>query len=294
PLPYPELPFPVAFRPADVGGFRDGDDHPGLVRAGPDRIGAAADAVCLAQLYRHTGSPAVRGAGRPHRAPRSARRDARLLCDARGHAAVAGVVRLSQRHLRACHRGLHGPRQAVRPRRARRIERRHHAAGSVDQFDCGVAHHARPGAHRGRAERRGTVRRRRSRTILRRDRQPVFDRNGADAVRETAGEVARGRECRRRHAAALAAARPQGRRSHVWTSPGMQAGLWIAFLTNLTAYPFTNGLLPYIAREIYGGNQAVLGYLSAAFAVGSLTGSIILSLLASRGVGRLMLYTAAA
>jgi MFS family permease len=81
--------------------------------------------------------------------------------------------------------------------------------------------------------------------------------------------------------------------SHVWTSPGMQAGLWIAFLTNLTAYPFTNGLLPYIAREVYGGNQAVLGYLSAAFAVGSLTGSVILSLVANKGVGRLMLYTAA-
>jgi MFS family permease len=81
--------------------------------------------------------------------------------------------------------------------------------------------------------------------------------------------------------------------SHVWTSPPMQAGMWIAFLTNLTAYPFTNGLLPYIAREIYGGNQAVLGYLSAAFAVGSLTGSVILSLVASRGVGKLMLYTAA-
>lgn len=79
--------------------------------------------------------------------------------------------------------------------------------------------------------------------------------------------------------------------SHVWTSPGMQAGLWIAFLTNLTAYPFTNGLLPYIAREVYGGNQAVLGYLSASFAVGSLTGSVILSLVASKGVGRLMLYT---
>jgi MFS family permease len=82
--------------------------------------------------------------------------------------------------------------------------------------------------------------------------------------------------------------------SHVWASPGMQAGMWIAFLTNLTAYPFTNGLLPYIAREVYGGNQAVLGYLSAAFAVGSLTGSVILSLVASKGVGRLMLYTTAA
>ena len=32
----------------------------------------------------------------------------------------------------------------------------------------------------------------------------------------------------------------------------MRAAIWIAFLANLTAYPMSNGLLPYIAREIYG------------------------------------------
>ena len=57
--------------------------------------------------------------------------------------------------------------------------------------------------------------------------------------------------------------------AYVWTTPRMRAALWIAFLANLTAYPLTNGLLPYIARAIYGTNQTGLGYLSASFAVGS-------------------------
>ena len=64
--------------------------------------------------------------------------------------------------------------------------------------------------------------------------------------------------------------------AYVWTTPRMRAALWIAFLANLTAYPLTNGLLPYIAREIYGTNQTGLGYLSASFAIGSLVGSIAL------------------
>ena len=51
-----------------------------------------------------------------------------------------------------------------------------------------------------------------------------------------------------------------------WTTPRMRAALWIAFLANLTAYPLTNGLLPYVARTIYGTNQTGLGYLSASFA----------------------------
>ena len=62
--------------------------------------------------------------------------------------------------------------------------------------------------------------------------------------------------------------------AYVWTTPRMRAAVWIAFLANLTAYPMSNGLLPYIAREIYGTSQTGLGYLSASFAVGSLAGSI--------------------
>ena len=77
--------------------------------------------------------------------------------------------------------------------------------------------------------------------------------------------------------------------AHVWTTPRMRAAVWIAFLANLTAYPFSNGLLPYIARDIYGTNQAGLGYLSASFAVGSLAGSVALSLIGGLRVARLMI-----
>ena len=77
--------------------------------------------------------------------------------------------------------------------------------------------------------------------------------------------------------------------AYVWTTPRMRAAIWIAFLANLTAYPLSNGLLPYIARDIYGTNQTGLGYLSASFAVGSLVGSIALSLVGGIRVARLMI-----
>jgi predicted MFS family arabinose efflux permease len=77
--------------------------------------------------------------------------------------------------------------------------------------------------------------------------------------------------------------------AYVWSTPRMRAALWIAFLANLTAYPLSNGLLPYIARDIYGTNQTGLGYLSASFAVGSLVGSIALSLIGGIRVARLMI-----
>src|SRR6267154_3639582 len=77
--------------------------------------------------------------------------------------------------------------------------------------------------------------------------------------------------------------------AYCWTTPRMRAALWIAFLANLTAYPLTNGLLPYIARAIYGTNQTGLGYLSASFAIGSLVGSIVLSLVGGIRVARLMI-----
>ena len=77
--------------------------------------------------------------------------------------------------------------------------------------------------------------------------------------------------------------------AYVWTTPRMRAAIWIAFLANLTAYPLSNGLLPYIAREIYRTNQTGLGYLSASFAVGSLIGSIALSLIGGIRVARLMI-----
>jgi predicted MFS family arabinose efflux permease len=62
---------------------------------------------------------------------------------------------------------------------------------------------------------------------------------------------------------------------YVWTKPDILGALSIAFLVNLLAYPFFLGLLPYAAKEVYDIGQAGLGYLAAAFAVGSLAGSIV-------------------
>jgi len=63
----------------------------------------------------------------------------------------------------------------------------------------------------------------------------------------------------------------------VWDTPPQLAAMCLAFLLNLTAYPLAMGLLPYVAREIYGTGQTGLGYLVAAFASGGLLGSVLLS-----------------
>jgi len=76
---------------------------------------------------------------------------------------------------------------------------------------------------------------------------------------------------------------------YAWNGPGMGAALCVAFLANLTAFPFTGGLLPYIARDIFHTDQTGLGYLSASFAVGSLIGSITLSLVGGLRIARLLI-----
>jgi MFS family permease len=63
----------------------------------------------------------------------------------------------------------------------------------------------------------------------------------------------------------------------VWQAPPQMAAMLMAFLINLTAYPFTLGLLPYVARDIYGTTQAGLGYLVAAVAGGGIVASLIIS-----------------
>ncbi len=65
---------------------------------------------------------------------------------------------------------------------------------------------------------------------------------------------------------------------YVWKTPHLQAAMWIAVLVNFTAFPLSIGLLPYVAREVFGTDQTGLGYLMASFAIGSLVGSIILGM----------------
>ena len=76
---------------------------------------------------------------------------------------------------------------------------------------------------------------------------------------------------------------------YAWNGPGMRAALCVAFLANLTAFPLTNGLLPYVARDIFHTDQTGLGYLSASFAVGSQIGSVTLSLVGGVRIARLLI-----
>jgi len=82
---------------------------------------------------------------------------------------------------------------------------------------------------------------------------------------------------------------------YVWRTPQVLATMWLAFSVNLTAYPMTHGLLPYVAREVYRIDEIGLGHLVAAFATGALVGSIAMAVgLRSGRPARLMLLTALA
>lgn len=64
---------------------------------------------------------------------------------------------------------------------------------------------------------------------------------------------------------------------HVWQTPRLRAAMAVATLVNLTAFPLTGGLMPYVAREVFQLNQQGLGWLVAAYASGALIGSLGLS-----------------
>jgi MFS family permease len=83
--------------------------------------------------------------------------------------------------------------------------------------------------------------------------------------------------------------------SFVWSTPQLLAAMLIAALVNFTAYPLSNGLLPYVAKEIYRVDQTGLGYLVASFAIGALIGSLAVMLRGGiRAAGRVMILSAVA
>ena len=61
---------------------------------------------------------------------------------------------------------------------------------------------------------------------------------------------------------------------YVLRTPKLLAMMWLAFLINLTAYPVSSGILPYVANSVYFVDATGLGWLIASFAFGSLLGSI--------------------
>jgi predicted MFS family arabinose efflux permease len=64
---------------------------------------------------------------------------------------------------------------------------------------------------------------------------------------------------------------------HVWQTPELRSALSLAALVNLTAFPLTGGLMPYIARDVFDVGQQGLGWLVASFASGALVGSLSIS-----------------
>jgi MFS family permease len=62
--------------------------------------------------------------------------------------------------------------------------------------------------------------------------------------------------------------------AYVLRTPELLAFMWLAFLINLTAYPVSNGLLPYVARQVYMVDATGLGYLVASFSLGGLLASL--------------------
>ena len=77
---------------------------------------------------------------------------------------------------------------------------------------------------------------------------------------------------------------------YVWQRPALMGGMSMAFLANLVAFPLFIGLLPYVAKNLYGVGQGGLGWLGASFATGALLGSLVLSSNRVKlGAARLML-----
>ena len=65
--------------------------------------------------------------------------------------------------------------------------------------------------------------------------------------------------------------------TYVWHKPILMGAMAVAFLVNLLAFPFSLGLLPYAAKNIFLTNQTGLGFLGASFAFGGLLASFTLS-----------------
>lgn len=79
----------------------------------------------------------------------------------------------------------------------------------------------------------------------------------------------------------------------VWRTPAVLAAMTLAALVNLTAYPLSLGLLPYIARDVLSLDQTGLGWLAASYAFGALAGSVLMSAFGARvRPGRAMLGAA--
>ncbi len=71
---------------------------------------------------------------------------------------------------------------------------------------------------------------------------------------------------------------------YVWRAPPVLGLMWLAFLVNMTAFPMSHYLLPYVAHAIYGTDATGLGHLVAGFSTGAVLGSLTMTM--ARGANR--------
>jgi predicted MFS family arabinose efflux permease len=79
---------------------------------------------------------------------------------------------------------------------------------------------------------------------------------------------------------------------YIWNTPSLLAIISFVLLFNLFAFPLTNALLPYVAREIYGVDQAGLSFLITAVALGAMLGGLAMGRVGISRLSRLMIATA--
>jgi predicted MFS family arabinose efflux permease len=80
---------------------------------------------------------------------------------------------------------------------------------------------------------------------------------------------------------------------YIWNTPSLIAIIALVLLFNFAAFPLTNPLLPYVAREVYHVDQSGLSYLIASIAFGAMLGGILMSRTgAGAQLPRLMIVTA--
>jgi predicted MFS family arabinose efflux permease len=80
---------------------------------------------------------------------------------------------------------------------------------------------------------------------------------------------------------------------YIWNTPSLMAIIALVLLFNFTAFPLTNSLLPYVAREIYHVDQSGLSYLIASIGFGAMLGGVLMSRVgAGAQLPRLMIASA--
>lgn len=83
--------------------------------------------------------------------------------------------------------------------------------------------------------------------------------------------------------------------AYIWHTPVLLAAMAVAALVNLSAFPFSGGLMPYIARDVFMLDQRGLGWLVASFAGGALAASVAMGAVGGRlRPGRTMLLACVA